>query len=129
MLGAESARRNLLWEEIARRLPSEPAWTLDRGGKSSDGQCTFTARGVQVDIWTASPATWGTVLLCRTGSKEHNIWLAERAKRTGGHWQPHEGLTLAGERQPADTEEAVYAALGLPFIEPRKREAEFLRRG
>lgn len=128
LLGGELARCNLLWAAIARRVAESPDWRIDRGGSSAaDGQCTFTARGVQVDIWTATPETWGTVLLCRTGSKEHNIWLSERAKRMGGHWQPHEGVTLEGVRQPADTEEAVYAALGLPFIPPREREAALLR--
>lgn len=36
---------------------------------------TFVAGGIQVDVFWASEAPWGTTLLQRTGSKEHNIWL------------------------------------------------------
>lgn len=85
--------------------------------------------GTQVDLWIAHadddgdlfrkrPSNWGTLLLCRTGSKDHNVWLASRAKAMGLHWQPHQGV-LRGEDVVASREESdVYAALGLPWIPP-----------
>lgn len=80
----------------------------------------------QVDFYTATRETLGTVLLCRTGSAEHNIWLAERAQKGGCHWNPQEGLKM-GRNLVANSEAAIYTALGLPWIEPRDRELGLLR--
>jgi DNA polymerase/3'-5' exonuclease PolX len=80
----------------------------------------------QLDLWCANNENFATRLLCRTGSKEHNIWIASRAKAMGGHWNPYKGLTMAGRLVEAPTEEAIYAALKLPFIEPQNRELDYL---
>ena len=61
-------------------------------------------------------------------SSSLTIWLAERAKRLGGAWNPYKGVRLAAGLQPAGTEAEVYGALGLPWIEPRDRELDHLRR-
>src|ERR1043165_4707962 len=45
----------------------------------------------QLDIWCTQQSNWGSVLICRTGSKEHNIWLAQRAERLGTKWDPYRG--------------------------------------
>ena len=129
LLGAECARRNLLFEEIARRVAAEARWELVRGGtEAAQNVCTFIANAVQVDVFCATDQTWGTVLLCRTGSKDHNIWLAQRAQRFGGHWNPHQSLTIRARAIPTFTEEAIYTALDVRFIEPKDREIEYLRR-
>lgn len=97
--------------------------------------------GVQLDIFCATAQTWATLQLCRTGSKEHNIWLAKRAIDHGGHWNPYKGLFLPspltgrgpgegsgqGDLVHATTEEELYAALKLPYIAPENREPHFLR--
>jgi len=60
-------------------------------------------------------------LLAATGSAGHLTVLAERAARLGVPWN----LDGNGNRQPAleaDSEEALYARLGLPFIVPELRE-------
>lgn len=77
---------------------------------------------VQLDIFCARADTWATLLLCRTGSREHNIFFANYAKERGGHWNPYKGLTLNGDLVPAKTEEDLYAALGVPYLDPPDRE-------
>jgi DNA polymerase (family 10) len=59
-------------------------------------------------------------LLAATGSESHLAALADRAARRGVAWN----LGAArGEASPeADSEEALYVALGLPFIPPELRE-------
>jgi DNA polymerase (family 10) len=76
-----------------------------------------------VDIWCANEHNFATRQLCRTGSKEHNIWIAERAKDLGGDWQPYKGLTLRSGFVSATTEAQIYEALNLPFIPPEQRES------
>lgn len=82
---------------------------------------------IAVDIYWATPETWGTLLLIRTGSKEHNIKLCMLARDKG--WKLHasgEGLFDAYDRRIASSaEEGIFAALGLPFIPPGKREVRY----
>jgi len=77
----------------------------------------------QVDIYIAEEATWATLLLIRTGSAENNIRLATLAKKKG--WRlaaSGDGLfNENGERIAGDTEESIYAALGLRYQEPWER--------
>lgn len=94
------------------------------------------ANGVQLDIFVAKPAgmdlfarvpgTFGTLMVCRTGSRQFNIWLAERAKAMGLHWNPYRGVcrggSLTGEVIASETEEDVFQALDLDFIRPEQRE-------
>jgi len=78
---------------------------------------------ITVDIYTATPATWATLLLIRTGSKENNIRLCSLARRKGWYLKANgDGLIdHRGNRVAGDTEESIYQALGIPFQEPRER--------
>lgn len=124
LLGAETDRRNRCADEIYRRVKAG-GWVLDKAGPT---YLVFTSKGVQVDVWFTDHDCFGTVLLCRTGSKEHNILLAKRARDLGGHWDPHHGVRLAGKHTRATTESDVYAALDLPYIAPEAREGDHVAR-
>ena len=65
-------------------------------------------------------ATLGSTLLFATGSLAHIEQLQALAAEKGHVLRP-EGLQVGGKRL-AQTEEDIYAALGLPFIEPELRE-------
>ena len=84
--------------------------------------CSY--RRVSVDIYLAAPPSWGTLLLIRTGSKQHNIKLATLAKSRGQRLHASgQGLFDSYNRRIAgDTEEGIFKALGLPFIPPGERE-------
>lgn len=76
-----------------------------------------------VDIYIATPATWATLLLIRTGSRENNIRLCSLARRKG--WQLRAGgeglFDEEGNRIAGDSEESIYKALGVPYQEPKER--------
>ena len=112
----------------ARCLRSSPAVNCD-----GDDNLQFVIRGgVQVDIYYVVPATpdmfqrnptpWGTRLLCRTGSKQFNIWIVKQAAQQGLYWNPYWGLYRAGLNVAAETEEEIFSALRIPFIKPEDRE-------
>ncbi|MBV7698558.1 DNA polymerase/3'-5' exonuclease PolX [Streptomyces sp. TRM70350] len=82
-----------------------------------------TTKGLAVDLRVVPPDSWGAALQYFTGSKAHNIRTRERAV--------HQGLKLSeyglfdvesGEKIVSETEEDVYARLGLPWIPPTLRE-------
>jgi len=78
---------------------------------------------ISIDIYIATPATWATLLLIRTGSKENNIRLCSLAKRKGWQLKANgDGLfDENGKRIAGDTEESIYKALGNPYQEPQHR--------
>lgn len=126
MFGTETARKNLLWEFLHAHVASGKA-TFKSGGNQPGKFCILQLKSCQLDVYFATPETWATRLLCRTGSKEHNIFLAQRAQARGHKWEPYEGYSIANIIVPVETEEALYAAcFKLPFIEPKNREAPWL---
>lgn len=81
------------------------------------------ASGISIDLYIAEEATWATLLLIRTGSKEHNIKLCRRARELGMKLHAS-GKGIETELcQPLriDSEEQVFATLGLPFVAPEGR--------
>lgn len=82
-----------------------------------------TTSGLQVDMRVVDREAWGAALIYFTGSKAHNVRIREMAVRHGlklneyGLFRARSGKLLA-----AETEEAVYERLGLPYIEPTLRE-------
>ena len=78
---------------------------------------------IPIDIYIATPETWATLLLIRTGSKENNIRLASLAKSRGWHLKANgEGLFDEHARMIAGhTEESIYQTLGIPYQEPHQR--------
>jgi DNA polymerase (family 10) len=83
----------------------------------------LTTKGLQVDLRVIEPDVWGAAMIYFTGSKAHNVRIREMAVRKGLKLSEY-GLFRAedGERLAAETEEAVYERLGLPFIAPTLRE-------
>jgi DNA polymerase (family 10) len=81
------------------------------------------AGGLQADLRVAPPEDFATLLHHLSGSKAHHARLRGRARELGftlGEW----GLVrLDGQQRVAvDSEQALYAALGLPFLPPEVRE-------
>jgi DNA polymerase (family X) len=77
--------------------------------------------GSSADIYPCPSDRFGWTLLRATGSAAHLAGLAERARAGGLGWEPR-GPSRGDELLPAASEEAVYAALGLPWIPPELRE-------
>lgn len=83
----------------------------------------FFARPAISDLLNTAPGNFGTLLLCRTGSTEHNIFLVEHAKRQDLRWNPYRGVIDGqGNVLASETEEQIFTALNLPWIKPEDRE-------
>ncbi len=80
--------------------------------------------GLQVDLRVVEDRSYGAALLYFTGSKDHNVELRNRAIDRGLKLNEYSLSTRDGEKDVAgESEEQVYSALGLQFIEPELREA------
>lgn len=86
----------------------------------------FVARqtGIPIDLYIASQETWATLLLIRTGSKEHNIRLCQRARQLGMMLHASgEGIQDAiGRLLPIYDEKDIFQLLKLPYKEPESRD-------
>ena len=84
---------------------------------------SFRYAGAPVDIYWATPETWATLLLIRTGSKEHNIRLCGLARRRGFHLHASgDGLFRNGTRIAWESEQDLFRALDIPYVAPERRE-------
>ena len=79
--------------------------------------------GIQVDLRALAHESYGAAMQYFTGSKEHNILVRSRALKLGLTLNEYGLFKLdTEERVAGETEEEVYAALGLAWIPPELRE-------
>ena len=94
---------------------------LARGGNKASAK--VGREGLQVDVRTLPPDTFGAAMQYFTGSKDHNVAIRTRAVKMGlklseyGLFRVDDDSKVAGA-----TETGVYEAIGLPWIPPELRE-------
>jgi DNA polymerase (family 10) len=76
--------------------------------------------GIGVDIYSVGEDNWGSVLLQRTGPWQFNEFLAKRAIRMGLRWTV-DGIIKEGEVIAGKTEEDMFKALKMEYVEPKDR--------
>jgi len=81
----------------------------------------LTKDNVQVDVRVVDESSYGASLMYFTGSKEHNIKLRQLAIKNSLKLNEY-GLFKGEKIIAGKTEEEIYAALGLSYIEPELRE-------
>jgi DNA polymerase (family X) len=114
----EAAQRNAVIEEILR-FPG----IMDVLAKG-DNKVSFKLRSrMQVDVRLLAPDSFGAAMQYFTGSKTHNVTLRQRALKMGYTLNEY-GLTRLEDvkRVASETEEEIYAKLGLDYIPPEMRE-------
>ncbi len=92
-------------------------------GRGDAKASVVTRRGTQIDVRVVAHEELGAARLYFTGSKGHNIKLRQRALARGWTLNEYALSEIDGGTIVArETEEQIYAALGLPFIAPVLRE-------
>ncbi len=81
----------------------------------------------QADLRVVPAASWGAALQYFTGSQQHNIRVRQIANDRGLKLNEYGLFSLSDEKKslPCESEEDVYAHLGLPWIAPELRENRF----
>jgi DNA polymerase/3'-5' exonuclease PolX len=109
--------------------------TNSEGQRMIRGNVWLGAKLISIDVYIATPESWATLMLIRTGSAEHNIWMCARARACGGRLHADgTGLEVPGQYDPvlqktvnsrvirAKNEEEIFKALGIPPASPNERE-------
>jgi DNA polymerase (family 10) len=112
-------QRAALVEEIVR-FPG-----IDQVLAKGDNKVSFKLRsGMQVDVRTLPPESYGAAMQYFTGSKNHNVTLRQRALKMGFTLNEYGLSRLDDNRRVAGTtEEEIYRTLKLDFIPPELRES------
>lgn len=89
-----------------------------------ENKVSFRLRsGMQVDVRTLSPDSFGAAMQYFTGSKSHNVSLRQRALKMGFTLSEYSLARLDDNKPVAGrTEEEIYAKLKLDYIPPELRE-------
>ncbi|HUI25699.1 MAG TPA: DNA polymerase/3'-5' exonuclease PolX [Candidatus Kryptonia bacterium] len=90
-------------------------------GKGSTKSSVKLDSGLQVDLRVVPAESFGAALNYFTGSKDHNVALRRIAIDKGLKLNEY-GVFRGDEQIAGKTEQDVYAALDLPYIEPELRE-------
>jgi DNA polymerase (family X) len=107
-------------EEVAARFVGYPEVraVLARGPTRSSVRL---ASGIQADLRVVTKQSYGAALHYFTGSKAHNIAVRKLGIARGLKINEY-GVWRGAKRIAGETEESVYAAVDLPYIEPELRE-------
>lgn len=92
-------------------------------GRGDTKSTILTHAGMQVDLRVVDPDQYGAALMYFTGSKAHNIRMRQLALDRDWTLNEYALSEVETEKVVASrTEEEIYAALQLPYIEPTLRE-------
>jgi DNA polymerase (family 10) len=108
------------WSKIAQALKKTNVICAGKSLMKINYPCERTL--FQVDFYRATVQTFGIQELIRTGSADHNMWLAGYSISKGFRLKYSEGLMKDEVAVAGETEESVFTALDLPCPEPQIRE-------
>jgi DNA polymerase (family 10) len=108
--GQAAVNHFLAYDEIAKIV-----------AKGSTRATVILRSGIQVDLRVVPAKSYGAALHYFTGSKSHNIAIRKIGQARGLKINEY-GIFRDGTRIGGRTEEEIFAAVGLPYIEPELRE-------
>lgn len=108
------------WSRIANIL--KKSQTICTGSIVTKLNVPFEGNLFQVDFYRAFDNNFGIQELIRTGSAEHNTWLASYAISKGYRLKYSDGLVKDGQVVAGKNEETIFSALGLLYPKPEERE-------
>ncbi len=116
------AKSDAEWQKINEKLKQLKAQPNCSGNSVIRAFVPCQEGLFQVDFYRAKPSTYGIHLLVRTGSADHNMWLAGHSLSIGMRLKYSEGLIKDGAIVAGDDKKAVFEALDLPYPMPTQRE-------
>lgn len=116
------AKSDAEWQKITEELKRMKAKLSCSGNSVTKALLPYKNSLVKVDFYRAKPSNFGIHLLVRTGSAEHNMWLASLAISKGMRIKYSEGLIKENTVIAGEDEKEVFEALGLHYTAPSQRE-------
>jgi len=123
-LFGEPVQENQLDKQLSELCLSQDLELDANGSKIKRFLKTVDGDTVPIDLYIATEQTWWTLLLIRTGSRNHNIKLARRAMELQMHLKADGSglLTNTGSIIPIASEEEIFCLLRWEYRPPDDRE-------
>jgi DNA polymerase (family X) len=115
-------RNEVGWGKIVETLRKAKAIIICSGKAVIKANFPSSGGFFQVDFYRATSTTYGIHKIIRTGSAEHNMWMAQYAASKGFGLKYSQGLIKEGVVVAGEKEEGIFEELGLPYPEPSRRE-------
>jgi DNA polymerase (family 10) len=130
--GSARRRRDTIGDIDILAVSSKPAVIMDEFVLKTPGVMTVIAHGatkssikikpgINIDLRVVSAESYGAALNYFTGSKDHNVVIRARAIKKGLKLNEY-GLFKGEKSVAGKTEEEIYKALGMAYVEPELRE-------
>jgi len=116
-------QENQLDKQLSQLCLSRDLELEANGSKIKRFLKTVDGDTVPIDLYIATEQTWWTLLLIRTGSRNHNIKLARRAMELRMHLKADGSglMTDTGGIIPVRSEDDIFRHLGLDYLPPEDR--------
>jgi DNA polymerase/3'-5' exonuclease PolX len=123
-LFGEPVQENLLDRKLSQMCLSTDLALEANGTKIKRFTKTVDGDFVPIDIYVSIEQTWWTLLLIRTGSRNHNVKLARKAIDLGMHLKADGSGLLAADGSLIQiySEEGIFRHLGLQYRPPEERD-------
>ena len=115
---------DLDWYNLGQELRRMKTKKVTAGNKIIKTLYPYGDKYFQLDFYRASSDNFGVIKLIRTGSADHNMWLAQLAISKGMRIKFSQGLIKDEKVIAGKTEEGIFEALEIPYKEPKDREIE-----
>ena len=113
---------DLDWYNLGQELRRMKTKTINAGNQIIKTLYPYCDKYFQLDFYRATEDTFGIHKLIRTGSAEHNMWLAQLAISKGMRIKYGQGLLKEGKVVAGKTEQSIFDALEILYKEPQERE-------
>ena len=130
LFGNPGTQVNHLEDLLSRIVISEGALLVINGPRQKK---ISLQEGIKLELWSVlPPAEWGAIFLIRTGPEAFAHWIVT-ARRIGGglpsYMREKNGALWKNDRKIETPEEIdFFRALGLDYIEPNQRRAQWMVR-
>lgn len=110
------------WFEFTDRLLTDGVFVKRHGWGPKSRFAIHVDSGINVDMFTSTPDTWGNQYFLRTGPGDANAYIMTWLKNSnapirseGGYWWHY------SRKLRVEDEQAMFRLLGIPYIEPGDR--------
>jgi len=122
-LFGEPIKINLLDRKLSDLCLDHFLFLQSNGEKIKRFNMPIGKKTISVDLYIANESTWWTLLLIRTGSREHNIKLASRALEFQMRLKADGSglLSRDGKLIKIQSEQEIFQYLQVPYRQPSER--------
>ena len=110
------------WPKVKGELPCKYTQRIIEVGKDVHFVNVCWTAKIKLDLFMVKKENWGLQLAIRTGSADYSHKVLATGWKKKGYTSVGGMLTKRGKEYPVYEETALFERIGVPYVEPEKRE-------